>query len=652
MKSKCQPAHALAALLALAAAVQAPAMDDLNTPADPSGSVPAAATVAVTFAPQGGSLAAHSAARSATPGEPYGALPVPARAGFVFAGWWTLPDGTGALVTSSAIVSAPAAGAGAAAGALTLYAKWTPAATEREASCSPAQEQDAPATFAAAPELVFQPDTVIRFVPGMLSGSLSLTVSNIGGGTQAWQAGILEKSGAPCTWARVVSGATGVNHGTLIATYDANPAGGYYREAVAVLSATNTANGTTQMYYSGIFQAANRSGGGNGPIPDLIHLPAGLVRDPADGALYTISAAGDTIHKIIPAGDTGAVITLAGKTGASGTTNATGAAARFDTPSAITLAAGGLFVVDGFKVASRRVDLATCAVTTLPGVGDMELDTFLDYPNCVAASPAGDTIYALVRGRDGMGRAFGIVCEFPLAGSGTATTNGAAITLAGQYGVSGTANGIGAAASFKNLSGITVAANGDIYVGEEREDGVTSTAVVRKITPAGVVTTLAGGVPGVPASLAVDNTRQRLYLAADNAIYRRALNGGDTFTLAAGNPAYGGEDCNHDGPAAEARFESGIAGLAVDEATGDLYIADTFNNTIRKLSTSGTVTTLLLTATTATTGTGDGNGGGNNPGGGGGNSGSSSSGGGGGAPLLPALALLALAFAARARPRH
>jgi formylglycine-generating enzyme required for sulfatase activity len=102
----------------------------------------APASVLVTLDPQGGALPAQPAATpgapaaaaltlAVTPGEAYGALPVPARDGHAFHGWWTLPDGTGALITPGAIVAIPAAALAAddgdtAAAALTLYAKWEP----------------------------------------------------------------------------------------------------------------------------------------------------------------------------------------------------------------------------------------------------------------------------------------------------------------------------------------------------------------------------------------------------------------------------------------------------------------------------------------------------------------------------------------------
>lgn len=72
--------------------------------------------VTVTFDWQGGT-AQGPATATVTNGLAYGTLPVPVRAGYIFGGWWTGVDGTGAAVTSAAQVMATEA--------QTLYAKWT-----------------------------------------------------------------------------------------------------------------------------------------------------------------------------------------------------------------------------------------------------------------------------------------------------------------------------------------------------------------------------------------------------------------------------------------------------------------------------------------------------------------------------------------------
>jgi hypothetical protein len=76
--------------------------------------------------------------------------------------------------------------------------------------------------------------------------------------------------------------------------------------------------------------------------------------------------------------------------------------------------------------------------------------------------------------------------------TGSPTPNGQTSTLAGS-GSAGYANGTGTAASFNNPGGVIADAAGNIYLADA------GNAVIRKITPAGIVTTLAGN-PGVVGS--------------------------------------------------------------------------------------------------------------------------------------------------------
>ncbi|MDR2675944.1 MAG: hypothetical protein LBC18_14030 [Opitutaceae bacterium] len=149
--------------------------------------------------------------------------------------------------------------------------------------------------------------------------------------------------------------------------------------------------------------------------------------------------------------------------------------------------------------------------------------------------------------------------------------------------------------------------------------------------------TFALNATGYPGALAVDSSGQRLCMTTETGVHTRSFLGADApFALIAGGPVSGFED----GPALSANFGD-LSGLAVDPATGGLYLTDWADNAIRKLTAGGTVATLWLTATTAPAVSGSGGGGNSNGGGGGG----------GGAPALPVLALLAALLALRARAK-
>jgi sugar lactone lactonase YvrE len=172
------------------------------------------------------------------------------------------------------------------------------------------------------------------------------------------------------------------------------------------------------------------------------------------------------------------------------------------------------------------------------------------------------------------------------------TSEGAVTTLAGSR--EGFADGAGAAAAFNTPSALALDASGNLYVAD------TGNNRVRKVTPEGVVTTIAGdGAEGfregsaaqaqfnAPVGVAVDKDGNVYVADTYNDRIRLITKEGLVRTLAgAGAPAYA------DGASASASFDT-PCGVAVSDA-GEVYVADTGNDRLRKITKDGQVTTLNL----------------------------------------------------------
>src|SRR5262249_34950972 len=155
----------------------------------------------------------------------------------------------------------------------------------------------------------------------------------------------------------------------------------------------------------------------------------------------------------------------------------------------------------------------------------------------------------------------------------------------GTSGVGG-ADGTGSAARFSSPQGVALDAAGNLYVADTEND------TIRKITPVGVVTTLAGapgpggsvdgtgsgGLVSRPEGVAV-HAAGNLYVAHTSNSTIRMIPPAGVVPPLAGAP---GQFGSADGTGSGARF-NGPGGVAVDSA-GDVYVADTFNDTIRKIT--------------------------------------------------------------------
>ena len=128
-------------------------------------------------------------------------------------------------------------------------------------------------------------------------------------------------------------------------------------------------------------------------------------------------------------------------------------------------------------------------------------------------------------------------------------------------------------------SGVAVDPSGNLFIADFHNDRV------RRISPDGIITTVIS--PIRPYGVAVDDSGN-LFVADANAhtITKRSPNG--VLSTVAGNGASGSS--GDGGPATRARI-NGPFGVAVD-ASGALYIADVMNSDIRKVSSTGVITTL------------------------------------------------------------
>jgi hypothetical protein len=181
------------------------------------------------------------------------------------------------------------------------------------------------------------------------------------------------------------------------------------------------------------------------------------------------------------------------------------------------------------------------------------------------------------------------------------TPTGHVTTFAGTAGQAGSRDGVGAAARFNEPMGIAVDAAGNVYVADHENN------TIRKITPSGVVTTLAGKAGEAAATIDGTGSQARfcqpIDVALDSAgnayvtedwdygvnagrVIRKITQGGVVTTLA-GSPGQSGAV---DGAGTQVRFDT-LAFLAAD-AAGNLFVADIEGSTIRKISAGGVVSTL------------------------------------------------------------
>ncbi len=322
--------------------------------------------------------------------------------------------------------------------------------------------------------------------------------------------------------------------------------------------------------------------GDGGPATTaLLSTPAGVTVDAA-GNQYIADFANNVVRKVIAA--TGRIVTVAG-TGSVGYSGDGGPAttALLNNPTGVALdAAGNLYIADLANRVVRRVDAGTGVITTVAGnfaagpgySGDGGPATAARFnsPVCVAVDAAGTLYVSDLRGN--------VVRKVDPA-TGVITT----VAGTGTGGFSGD-GGPAAAAQLNTPQGIAVDRAGNLFIA----DAVNR--VVRQVTPAGTIRTVPGTVSRFllhPTGVAVDAGGD-LYVvdgASRSVLKTRVGTGELTLYAGSGRAGFSGDG----GPATRAQFfVPQSIGL---DAAGNLFVADTGNNVIRRVdAATGTISTV------------------------------------------------------------
>ena len=289
-----------------------------------------------------------------------------------------------------------------------------------------------------------------------------------------------------------------------------------------------------------------------------------------------------TIRKVEIA--TGTVTTLAGSAGTWGLTDGTGAAVRFGYPSGITVFGSKLYVVDSSNQVIRKVEIATGTVTTLAGAGPggstdgSGAAARFFFPSGIATD--GTNLYVADTGNH-------LIRKVEIA-------TGAVTTLAGSADAAGSIDGTETAARFFHPSGITTDGTnlyvGDTENHLIRKVVIATGAVTTLVGGPGV----AGSSDGTGASsrffkpqgITTDGTNLYVADTGNHLIRKVVIATGEVATLAGSAGTWGSSD----GSGVSAMFAH-PQGITSDGT--NLYVADTDNHVIRKVViATGAVTTM------------------------------------------------------------
>jgi len=341
---------------------------------------------------------------------------------------------------------------------------------------------------------------------------------------------------------------------------------------IQVTVGERTATSTTAFTYMPTATVSTLAGGtpGTGQTSTQFHSLGDLSVD-TQGTLYVVDTGNYCIHVVTPAGD---ISVFAGGSGSAFLDHAERSNARFMWPLGISIDAQTFYVTDAGN--SNRIRKVTEGVSTLAGAGTANLqngmgaDAHFNAPDGITIDLEG-TLYVADSGNNCIRkvRPDGLVSTF--VGNGTP----------------GFADGTADIARFSHPGGVAIDdRTGTLYVAD------TGNNRIRKVTPEGVVTTLAGSGAAdfldgpraqagfnSPRGMVVDKRNDCLYVAdGNNNRIRMVTPNGVVSTLAGGGVSGGYIDAIGD----NARFHFPL-GIAMD-AQGTLYVTDKNNHRIRKIT--------------------------------------------------------------------
>lgn len=352
----------------------------------------------------------------------------------------------------------------------------------------------------------------------------------------------------------------------------------YYTNTGAHTIRRRASNGANTLFAGG--DTAGFAGDGGPATSARLNTPQGLALDP-DGNLLVADTQNQRIRRITPAG---VISTVAGN-GTAGFTGDSGpaTAASLLNPAGVAFdAAGNLLVIDTGNGRIRTVNRQGIIATTVGG-GNSNTDGA-----AIGASLAGTSNVAI----DSTGR---LVLPVPAARLVRRVTQNAIATIAGVLPASAGISGPGLSTTLLDPVGLAVDANRNLFIADTIEHRVfrlTPEGVLSTVAGNGFFGITGNDGPaanaavGTPRGLAFDASGNLFISSGAGASLRRVTPAGIITLVSGGAGGFAGDS----EPASQGRFLN-IDGLAVD-ASGGILIADSGNNRVRRIDPSNRLSTI------------------------------------------------------------